>query len=161
MKTKSLTPWCNLYLSESKYKIAIKHSRDKNFFYRVLPCYLLISAFIISVSFNFYLLASFTLVAYFILSVVRSKNIIISNSLVNEDKPLFVLTTQGECQFTDQQGRVEERTLSPYSRVSFLGCWLFFSQQEGDNRHSSTFIFKDSLSSKDYSRLRRVILALK
>jgi len=67
---------------------------------------------------------------------------------------------QGECQFNDQDNSQENWQLSPYSRLSFLGCWLVFTHDH-INKPSAKFIFKDSLSSQDYSRLRRIIVALK
>jgi hypothetical protein len=75
----------------------------------------------------------------------------------------FFVTKEGLCQFNNHHGNslLEEFALTAYSRISFLGCWLIFTSKGHSNKSKSTFIFKDSLSTKDYSRLKRVIVALK
>jgi hypothetical protein len=81
----------------------------------------------------------------------------------NSCKQLLFLTEEGLFQLGSYKSNIliDEFILSPYSRVSFLGCWLIFSKVGINNKLQSKFIFKDSLSSKDYSRLRRIIMALK
>ena len=68
-------------------------------------------------------------------------------------------------------------SLLPNSRMSFIGCWLVMLNQDHAkndlgiktspvygqkklHKHYK-FIFKDSLSQQDYSRLRRIISTLK
>jgi hypothetical protein len=45
------------------------------------------------------------------------------------------------------------------SRISFIGCWLDF-QCLGENKQRSLFIYKDSLSKKNYSRLVNIVTQL-
>ena len=71
------------------------------------------------------------------------------------------ITQQGVIQFENSKGNSVSFQLTPYSRVSFLGCWLIFSSLSHPIKVQTKFIYKDSLSTTDYSRLRRVITAIK
>jgi hypothetical protein len=84
----------------------------------------------------------------------------------------FTLNILGECQFSSN----DKRQLSAKSRISFWGCWLVFEKKSSGSLESpeknrlkkllvkltfpTYFIFKTSLSPKQYSRLCRVILKL-
>lgn len=84
----------------------------------------------------------------------------------------FTLNIMGECQFSAE----DKRQLSASSRIGFWGCWLVFEDNLSaelsplkDNflkrwltqrMLPSYFIFKTSLSAKQYSRLCRVIIKL-
>ena len=82
--------------------------------------------------------------------------------IAKEQQEVFTVTQQGSCQFYRSNGGAQEWQLSAHSRVSFLGCWLIFNKQENKLTHAEPiFIFKDQLSTVDYSRLRRIIKALK
>jgi len=134
---------------------------------------------VISLTDNFYLLASVSFVAFFILAITITNQNIFCFELSQRGSYWFFVTQQGLCQFGnhpgdhpgvhqgvhqgDHQGDhlFEEFALTAHSRISFLGCWLIFTTQEHSNKSKSTFIFKDSLSTKDYSRLKRIIVALK
>jgi len=58
-----------------------------------------------------------------------------------------------------------EIKIKPQSRIGIMGCWLYLEQREDEFAQScicwSYFIFKDSLSKQDYSRLARIINIIK
>lgn len=82
----------------------------------------------------------------------------------------FNLQVNGCCIFYDDHHvKVQpmQYQLAKSSRVSVLGCWLCFEQQSGNAiitplAHANKppqhwFVYRDSLSAQDYSRLTRVI----
>jgi len=161
VKTKSLTPWCNLYSIASKFEIRISPSRYKVILYSAtLSIFIAAPLFYFSV--NLYLLACFSLIVFIGISLLKYRG----NSIIDyfiKDKRLekFTITNEGFFQFYTDRGNSTDFKLTPFSRVSFLGCWLVYSSQKNPDNLKAKFIFKDSLSSADYSRLRRVITALK
>jgi hypothetical protein len=84
----------------------------------------------------------------------------------------FTINLLGECQFSID----DNRQLSVTSRIGFWGCWLVFDKHSLGSAKSieknllktllakltlpTYFIFKTSLSPKQYSRLCRIILKL-
>jgi hypothetical protein len=73
----------------------------------------------------------------------------------------FELTSQGMCTFDGES----YYQLQLNSRLSFLGCWLnFISTIEGsmpsDKRVKKIFIYRDSLSEQDFSRISRILKSL-
>lgn len=84
----------------------------------------------------------------------------------------FTINIIGECQFSAD----DKRQLSPASRIGFFGCWLvfeksstakeeaaehsFWTKLQASLRSPSYFIFKSSLSAKQYARLCRIIMTL-
>lgn len=84
----------------------------------------------------------------------------------------FTINILGECQFSPD----DKRQLCAASRIGFWGCWLVFEKHSSSpiktpnksflKRLSakltfpSYFIFKTSLSAKQYSRLCRIIFKL-
>jgi hypothetical protein len=84
----------------------------------------------------------------------------------------FTINILGECQFAVD----DKKQLSVTSRIGFWGCWLVFekhalgSEEIHEKKLLKTllaklnlptyFIFKTSLSAKQYSRLCRIILKL-
>lgn len=84
----------------------------------------------------------------------------------------FTVNLLGECQFSAD----DKRQLSATSRIGFWGCWLVFEGQSSESKKSleqnllktllakltlpTYFIFKTSLSPKQYSRLCRILLKL-
>ena len=73
----------------------------------------------------------------------------------------FDLTNQGLCSFGDNN----QYQLQKNSRFSFFGCWLNLQQitatgtalSNNDKAKKTLFIYRDSLSSQDFSRLSQVI----
>jgi len=84
----------------------------------------------------------------------------------------FTINILGECQFSPNN----KKQLSPASRIAFWGCWLVFEKQSSSTIETPNkalfekllakltlngyFIFKTSLSPKQYSRICRIILRL-
>jgi hypothetical protein len=78
----------------------------------------------------------------------------------------FTINLLGECQFSAN----DIRQLSVMSRIGFWGCWLTFENKTIKKSFFKFlisklispryFIFKKSLSPKQYSRLCRIILKL-
>ncbi len=168
-------PWCSLYYNASKYSLQITKSRYKACLYSALGVVL----------FLFFVLY-FTLYYLFSLGIVSTGIIFIGAYLANVDrdksasKSAFYLDMKGEitfqrnCPFLAHCFQLEANTLvqsvlklQAHSRVGFLGCWLVlackqehFSQglpQRKKNKPYTIFIFKDSFSPQDFSRLTRII----
>ena len=159
---KNLTPWSNLYSIELKHKITLKSSHYKVFCYGV-TIFLLLAFITYSYSTNLYPVASLTFVTVLFLSLINfSLKDVKQKITAKEQQEVFTVTQQGRCQFYRSNEDAQEWQLSAHSRVSFLGCWLIFNKQENKPAHvEPIFIFKDQLSTVDYSRLRRIIKALK
>jgi len=84
----------------------------------------------------------------------------------------FTINILGECQFSAD----DKRQLCAASRIGFWGCWLIFDKHlssgiETPNKpllkklltkltFQGYFVFKSSLSAKQYSRLCRIIFKL-
>jgi len=77
----------------------------------------------------------------------------------------FELNNQGQCFFEDDT----YYQLHVSSRISFLGCWLVLQptstvstilHPKNNNSKTLLFIYRDSLSKQDFSRLSNVIAQL-
>lgn len=149
MKTKNLTPWCNLFSIESKYNILIGPSRYKKLFFGAVlyASTILVLSVFEQVYIEVYLV-------YFYLLGPRT---FLSPLFVHNQ--YFSINNMGLCVFDNNN----ELQLHPSSRVSFLGCWLVFCENERAceseslNKATHLYIFKDSLSDTDFSRLARVL----
>ena len=174
MDKEQLTPWSELYRTHSVYAINIYSSGDK---YRL---YILFTFIIIVwlLPFTSIMLVVATLAAMLVLNGCFPET-------CAEQKPLLstlMLSHDGYCIF--EQGPLLK--LVNGSRVGFAGCWLIFTDDFKDDvintkawteavkqhkrlyrpdsvnsRLKSRFIFKNSLSKRDFARLSRVIVALK
>lgn len=179
MKTKNLTPWCNLYSVGLKFNIEVKTSRYKTFVYGFIP--LLLCAAIFKIIFivsdlpiNTWLMILMLLVIYLFCAGVFFSLSLFKNLIVVEHR--FILQEDGFCNFIDEKvvsknlagndnDLKPDLQLQRASRVGFYGCWLSFKAvdeqkkliKSGDGVNKYLFIFKDSLSKRDYSRLCRVI----
>lgn len=172
MKTKNLIPWCNLFSNASKYSICIKQSR-----YRTL---LLLSGGI----FFSLLLVSYVTYAYQFVLVIVVLTITIMSVLIakSKDEQLttlhFILDEDCVCSFEyvlenkvrSTVDTKEQFQLLASSRFSFLGCWLHMAPLANSSSPESLpntinkrrnkkllFIYRDSLSAEDFSRLSQVI----
>jgi hypothetical protein len=93
----------------------------------------------------------------FLLAKPSSQNVIVST---------FELNSQGGCSF---DGNIHYQ-LQASSRFSFLGCWLTLQpliaqpmtavNASNSNQKKLFFIYRDSLSSEDFSRISNVISQL-
>ena len=175
MKTKSSTPWCNLFSIASKYNICIKQSRYRNF--------LLAGS---GVSFGL-LLAVYLTYAYhliWIIAVVTAT--LISLFIAKKREPKLVsyqmeLNENGICSFEYTQQNTDIKMLAskeqfqllPSSRFSFFGCWLHMSplptqhspellinSVNKSDKKEWLFIYRDSLTSQGFTQLTHVIRAV-
>ncbi len=159
MKIKSLTPWFNLYSSELKYNIQLVPSLHRvvlnSLFYLAIAVFsltlflgyklwlgllIVFTALIVILS---YLQASKRQQSKWLTRLTAKHHLIRSN---------FVLTDSGACQFVGQA----PLQLSANSQINLWGYWLIFSTS--DDGFSKCFIFKDSLTGENQSRLARTIM---
>lgn len=176
MKTTNLIPWCNLFSTASKFNICIKQSRYRNLL------------FLGGVVFISLLLISYVTYAYQFVLVIAVLTITIISVLITKQGDEQVTTLQltldkyGICSFEHTLGNRAESTddikeqfqLLTSSQYSFFGCWLvmqplsnisstapLFSVINKKRKNKLLFIYRDSLSAVDFSRLSQVIRNLK
>lgn len=186
MKIKSSTPWCNLYSDESKYNLLIGSSNNQRYFSNVrLAVVFLLLIFIVYLGFP-YIKGQSPKVLWLLssgvcLSVAFAIYFFGGKRFTKDDKnqvKLLVLNQNGsvDCQYGSGI------QLEKNSRVGWFGCWLslenkvseswsyenrsletpFITNKECKNRDAklkfSLFIYRDSVSPRNYSRLCRHIL---
>ncbi len=159
MKIKNSTQWSNIYSNASKYNVNVKDSRYKLAFYGFLA---VIASLVILVSFTFQYILALSLA---IISVI-SLSLFVS---INNNKPItnsFILTSVGEI-FLNKEQRSYQLLVG--SRHSFIGCWFVMipnhtTHSQHDMSSKTTpkqlFIFRDSFTKQDYSRIGRVLSEL-
>jgi len=154
----NLTPWCSLFSNASKFSISVKKSQYRTLFQitSVVVCLLLMLIFFTYA----YLLALSIAVIFIILFGLL-------NAKINQ-QPIdstFEINSQGLCSFEDNN----IYQVQANSRFSFLGCWLVLQtlpsnglllNTEKNNFKNVLFIYRDSLSKQDFSRLSRIISQL-
>ncbi|MBL4908809.1 MAG: hypothetical protein JKX78_02105 [Alteromonadaceae bacterium] len=180
-----------LYNDESCYQITIIPSKIKNYGKLALPFVVAVLATLLLTSFRLYSQLLFFIITLLLLlnwqKVSRKSNRFTHTKKITLPD-YFSLGLTGGCTFTNigtlektslgerclvvKQDNVISITLqlSCRSRVSFLGCWLYFDKNEQKkivNMNASVlmlpqpwFIFRDSLSKQDFSRLARVLNSL-
>jgi len=168
-------PWCNLFSTASKYNICIKPSRYRNLLFLAA-----------SVFFSL-LLISYTTYAYQFVLVIAVITITIMSVLIakqrNEQFTSFqlIVNENGVCSFEYMLENTDECTVNskePFqlltsSRYSFFGCWLYMAPLSNLSssgflpntinkkcKKARFFIYRDSLSAEDFSRLAQVIRKL-
>lgn len=165
MKTKSLTPWCNLFSTESKYSITVRKSRYKLILFSVCTLVLLILT-LISFTYAYqFSLAVVIFVVLFLGGVIARKN---EQDIVSRFELSFEIGNDGICSFEDSLHRIEQFQLLRSSRFSFLGCWLFLQpttskasfNTKAHHAKKRIFIYRDSLTEQDFSRLANIISQL-
>ena len=158
MKTKSLTPWCNLYYSELKYNIKV--SPSKHWAISILLFYGCFIYLALSIFIGFQLWLGFSIITLLIFSVYyylqasiskKIKCLALFISTKNKTRENFILSDTGECQFSGMQ----PIQLAANSQINLWGYWLVFIPN--DVKFRQCFIFKDSLSEQDQARLARTI----
>ena len=159
MKTVNLTPWCNLFSTASKYNITVNKPHYKVIVYLgvvLILALLLLTFFTYAYHLALTVAVVSTILLGFLLTKQSRQQVIIST---------FELTEQGQCLFKD--GSNYQLHLS--SRCSFLGCWLvlqplvtagIFPVVKINNGKELFFIYRDSLSKQDFSRIANVISQL-
>ncbi len=159
MKTVNLTPWCNLFSNASKYKIGVKKSHYKDILYAVVA-FVFVLLLLIFFTYAYHVALSIAVVVTLLLGLALSKK----NNQQNIVST-FELNSQGQCLFE----RDTYYQLHVNSRVSFLGCWLFLQpisamdkmfHVKNNKAKKLLFIYRDSLSKQDFSRLSNVISQL-
>lgn len=175
MKTKSSTPWCNLFSTASKYNICVKQSRYRNLllagsgvgFSLLLAVYL---------TYSYHLILIITVVTATLISLFMAKN--------HEPKLVsyqIELNENGICSFEYTHENMLNKTLAsreqfqllPSSRFSFFGCWLhmsplptshspelLISSVTKSDKKEWLFIYRDSLTSQGFTQLSHVIRAV-
>lgn len=170
MKIKNSTPWCNLYSTGSKYNFSIKESRYRHYL------------FFCSVVLLNLLLIIYTTYAYqFVLTIVVLMMTAMSVLIVKRNAKQLTafymnIDENGVCSFesmfensvVSSSDVSEQFQILASSRYSFFGCWLdMYSTKLLNNainkKHikKQLFIYRDSLSSEDFSRLSQIIRKLK
>ena len=154
------TQWFNLYSIESKFNINIYQSVIKwlllvlcisLLFVALLAVYFFESApsLVLSVSIGFILLL---FLGGNIRALKQSHRYIEKTASI----PLLCLdlTIEGEVLFSSD----EKYFIHPSSRCGLFGCWLILMPDNGEKpKRNSLFVFKDSVSPKNYARLCRTI----
>lgn len=176
MKTSNSTPWFNLYSTASKYNICVKESLYRHLLW-----------FSGCLFFNLLLISYVTYAYQFVLVIVVLTITLISIFIANKRvrQLTFIQFTVDEFSICSFEYRREKTVVSAIaekkqfqllasSRYSFFGCWLQMSPLS--NLSSSAllsyainkkpknkwlFIYRDSLSAQDFSRLTQVIRKLK
>lgn len=152
--------WCNLYSSASKYNITVRKSRYKPAVYCSLAGMLGLT-FLLSLTFSYVLALILTVAGIIYLSLFLS---------ITHDSPIassLILTNTG-CLYFDKDPTSYQLLIT--SRLSFIGCWLIMTEKESfaarkkdavrvDTKHF--FIFRDSLSGQDFSRIARILRQLR
>lgn len=153
------TPWCNLFSSASKYSISVNKSRYQLLLYAGIPTIFILVAMIF-LTYAYHLALVIAFIAMLLISLFRRRE-----SKHQQNVSTFELTSQGQCLFDDQSCY----QIQASSRQSFLGCWLVLQLIPNNhvlfNTHNSNpkrllFLFRDSLSPQDFSRLSNVITQL-
>lgn len=158
MKTKNSMAWFNLYSTELRYRVEVKPSYFP--FYCVIYLLILVAC-ILTVHFTYaYLAVSFfvgvtVFLSGFIFYSKFSTQYKVYNYIVkhNVQEPYEIeLSDKGECDFFGDKWLIH-----PNSRVSFFGCWLFLSEVGSQCISKKMFIYRQSLSHKDFARLCRMV----
>lgn len=141
--------WCNLYLTESKYRLQIKHSTlvHQLSYY----CFSLLVLSLVSVCIE---PQSIERQYFLVLSVFFSISIFIVGQTIQQNYILTVDST-GQVALNEQPALIITRG----SRIGWIGCWLHLGTPTSHQSSSvRLFIFKDSVSKHDYARLCRSII---
>lgn len=159
MKIKSSTQWCNLYLTESKYNIAIGNAKADRYF--KWCCYFLLVIVFFSI------LAPITqkdhidsFLIFLVLITTSAFIVLLKSSKKTDEIKELVLYSNGLIDFEDDINL----SLHPNSRIGWFGCWLILIKDENsllNNKNQQlikVYISKNSVSDADYSRLSRHIL---
>ena len=159
----SLIPWCNLFSTASKYNVTVKKSRYQTIVYVgvVVVFVLLLLTFF---TYAYHLVLTLAVIGIVLLGFLLTKQ-----SRSQDAITAFKLTSQGQCSFAGNN----HYQLHLNSRCSFLGCWLVLQpvvtvnslseQRQAAKTGSETkllFIYRDSLSKQDFSRISQVITHL-
>ncbi|MDP7592528.1 MAG: hypothetical protein QF552_07485 [Litorilituus sp.] len=159
MKTQNLTPWCNLFSIASKFNVKVYKSYYKPLIYIAIS-QLIVSLLLLYFSYAYQLALVHAVITTLLLGILYSAQKHNRPVLVKDKSLLyhFEITNQGVCTFDGNK----HYQLQGSSRLSFFGCWLFFLRSSPIKslnvcQHKHLFIFKDSLTEQDFSRLSAVL----
>ncbi len=173
MKTKNLTPWCNLFSNALKLNVNIIKSRYKRCIYSAFILFIIL---FLLVTQTFYYLFSLVLAICFICFIgfyLTSENtlthaVLYQISIDEQGQLKFVNHVEGFTYVDSLEISNSLYQILPSSRFSFLGLWLNLlpiknmtdnvAQFKHTVRH--VFIFRDSISAKDYACLNQVMVNL-
>jgi hypothetical protein len=180
VKTQNLIPWCNLFSTASKYNISIRKSRF-HYLFLFSGCIFLILLLISFFSYAYQVVLISAVLFITLLSIVivqkNDKQLAVFH-LIIDDLGLcsleYIIEKRIEDTAEGTNNLAEQFQLLTNSRCSFLGCWLnlapisnLYLRESFSNvivkksQKKRLFIYRDSLSKKDFSRLSRVIRNLK
>jgi hypothetical protein len=176
VKTSNSTPWFNLYSTASKYNICVKQSRYRDLLW--LSVYLFINLLLIS-----YVTYAYQFVLVVVVLTITLISIFIANKRVRQLTSIqFTVDEFSICSFEYRREKTvlsaiaekEQFQLLASSRYSFLGCWLHMAPLSNlsssallsyainkKRKNKWFFIYRDSLSAQDFSRLSQAIRKLK
>ena len=176
MKTSKSTPWFNLYSTASKHNICVKQSRHRDLLW--LSGCLFINLLLIG-----YVTYAYQFVLVIVVLSITLISILIANNRLGQITLLqFTVDEFSICSFQyrcEKKGvsaiaKKEQFQLLASSRYSFFGCWLhvvplsnlsssalFSYAINKKHKNKWFFIYRDSLSAQDFSRLSQVIRHLK
>lgn len=168
MKTTNLTPWCNLFSTALKYNITLRKSRYQ-LVLGVGCAVTLVILPLIFVTYAYQLGLAIAIIFVFLSAIWLAHTKKHQQNIISR----FELNNEGVCSFETSMHRIEHYQLLENSRFSFFGCWLFLQPttnnscvKAGGNLVNNSdvkkqfFIYRDSLSDQDYSRLTNVIAQL-
>ena len=180
MKTSNSTPWCNLYSTASKYNICVKQSQYRNLLW--LSACLFFNLLLISyVTYAYQFVLVIAVLAITLMSILIAKkgNGQLTNVQFTVDEYSICsfecpLDNKAENTVVSNVSRKEEFQLLASSRYSFWGCWLHMESLSNlsssaflsyainkKSKNKWLFIYRDSLSTQDFSRLSQAIRQLK
>lgn len=159
MKTQNLMPWCSLFSIASKFNIEVYKSYYKILVFLGLS-QLIVSLFLLYFTYAYQLALLHAVITVLLITALYSRQYSKRTALFDDKSFVFQfdITNQGLCTFDGQ----DDYQLQANSRLSFLGCWLFFVAASSDisndaPKHKRLFIFRDSLTEQDFSRLSAVL----
>ncbi|TPH16560.1 protein YgfX [Litorilituus lipolyticus] len=177
MKTRNLTPWCNIYYSALKYNISITHSRYKTALIAFVAL-VFISLLAIQLTTHY----SLVLVVNVLFWLVLGTHLRPDKKQQGEYLQHFQLSHHGLIEYKGETQDECSYQLLPQSRCSFLGAWLVMQgvnqslddnstcssnnrlaltkKQQGFGKKHNLFLFRDSFTQQGFSHLARVIKSL-
>jgi hypothetical protein len=184
VKPPQYSPQGALFNANPVYKITILSSQLARYSQFILPLIVAILATLLLHEQAIYSQLLFFILTLVVFRLVQKK--IKKQKIISNEFDTFTLDVAGKCTFIKNDYAKENclitrsdnvislsRQLSARSRISFLGFWLYFEDVDKEQSNQLItqsvailmlpqpwFIFYDSLSEQDFSRLARVINSL-
>jgi len=175
VKTKNSIPWCNLFSIASKHNICIKPSRYRSLILLggcVFFSLLLISY--VTYAYQFVLVIAVLIITVMSVLIAKQSNEQLATLQITLDEHgIFSFEYRLEKTGESTVDTKEQFQLLATSRYSFFGCWLHLVPLSNlsssatlsysiykRRKNKRLFIYRDSLSAEDFSRLSQVIRKL-